>query len=125
MSSANASTRPVTPLIAVNRPFSKNAMPRRVRHPDSAARVLVERLGHVILQPIPAAIHRDLPLFQRFRPFSVASQTLPSFAIRTDCTAAFERPCFVEIVETARSRKRSSPSRVATQRLPSRSSKIR
>ena len=48
---------------------------------------------------------------------------LPSVAATTDRVASLERPCFVEMVVTGSCRNRSSPPVVATQILPSRSSK--
>ena len=61
--------------------------------------------------------------FHLLNPSREPSHTLPSLAARTDHGGALGSPSFVEIVRTARSRKRSRPFFVATQILPSRSSK--
>ena len=50
------------------------------------------------------------PSLHLFKPSRVPSQMLPSLAARTDQAKALDNPCFTEIVGTARSRKRSSPS---------------
>jgi hypothetical protein len=62
------------------------------------------------------------PPFTRVTPRAVPSHTLPSRAARTDCTREFDTPCRAVNGAAVTSRKRSRPSRVATQMLPSRSS---
>src|SRR5580658_9488947 len=74
----------------------------------------------------PRLPNREIcPFFQRFNALLVPIHMPPSFVARTDQEVVFDKPCLVEIVETAYSRKQSSPSYVATQMLPSRSSRKR
>src|SRR4029453_905227 len=62
------------------------------------------------------------PFFHLFKPSFVPSQRLPSLPARMALTAWLDNPCWTDIVVKAKSRKRSSPSTVTTQILPSRSS---
>ncbi len=63
------------------------------------------------------------PLLNRFKLSRVASHIPPSLSAKTDCNLELDKPWFTENVEIAKSRKRSRPFPVATQILPSRSSK--